>query len=467
MQAGSFHLALGELLGAANFVTMVVVGAIALIHPFRIPQWPFMRDIFAFSVAAIIILFIIHDGDIYFSTSILLILYYAAYVLVVVFGSSLQKCLFNNQTRFSLGMCSNLLEPLIISGTPDSPTMPLDPIDVETVTERDPLIDRTLPEPEVDEYFGLPLDIHSMTTQYTHSRPASPVLTDGFNQMRQSARSSMIAAEDARSIFSRIQSFWYDLVTKFKITIGWKGAIRLPDEETEDPARLSAIFEEDILPESHRDLLTRTWKDQLKQSLKSLVPILSTWRASGWWTRIHGLLSIPADLIFSLTVPVIHKAQLDRAQQDQTATMEGDDNGIEDDYDSNNDFQSRLDPFVSSIQLFLAPLVAIFIFHDAPDVTPWISGSLTGLALAMIGYLSIRYLTIDRPALILSLCGFAMSVIWVYSISNELVFLIQTFGIIFSISETVLGLTVFAIGNSLLDLLTNLEIAKLVHIDAY
>ena len=57
--------------------------------------------------------------------------------------------------------------------------------------------------------------------------------------------------------------------------------------------------------------------------------------------------------------------------------------------------------------------------------------------------------------------GFLVSVCWIATIATEVVCILKAFGMVFSISEDVLGLTVFAIGNSLGDLVANTTIAKL------
>lgn len=59
--------------------------------------------------------------------------------------------------------------------------------------------------------------------------------------------------------------------------------------------------------------------------------------------------------------------------------------------------------------------------------------------------------------------GFIVSVMWIMTIVDEVVCILQTIGIIVGLSDAILGLTVFAIGNSLGDLVANVTIAKMGH----
>ncbi|EEC17088.1 Na+/Ca2+ K+ independent exchanger, putative [Ixodes scapularis] len=56
--------------------------------------------------------------------------------------------------------------------------------------------------------------------------------------------------------------------------------------------------------------------------------------------------------------------------------------------------------------------------------------------------------------------GFFVGVVWIYVISMEIVVLLQAVGLVFNISDTILGLTILAWGNGLLDFLANLNIAR-------
>jgi sodium/potassium/calcium exchanger 6 len=50
--------------------------------------------------------------------------------------------------------------------------------------------------------------------------------------------------------------------------------------------------------------------------------------------------------------------------------------------------------------------------------------------------------------------------VWIGAIADEVVAILSTFGEIFGLSDAIIGLTIFAIGNSLADLVANVTIAQ-------
>ncbi|WVQ95526.1 hypothetical protein IAU59_002623 [Kwoniella sp. CBS 9459] len=87
MKGGTFGLAVGELLGAATFITSIVVGSIALIRPFHVPRHAFLRDVLFFTAAVIVLMLVLRDGHLTLWESSGMVALYLAYVGVVVGGN--------------------------------------------------------------------------------------------------------------------------------------------------------------------------------------------------------------------------------------------------------------------------------------------------------------------------------------------------------------------------------------------
>jgi sodium/potassium/calcium exchanger 6 len=65
----------------------------------------------------------------------------------------------------------------------------------------------------------------------------------------------------------------------------------------------------------------------------------------------------------------------------------------------------------------------------------------------------------SRP--IFCFLGFAVAIAWISSIANEVVGVLKAFGVILNISDAILGLTIFAVGNSCGDLVADITVARL------
>ncbi|KAJ5617138.1 hypothetical protein N7537_002252 [Penicillium hordei] len=84
MRSNSGSLAIGELIGAATFITSVVAGSMALVRPFKVARRSFVRDVGYFIVAIIFSMFMLADGKLHVWESAAMVGLYAFYVVLVV-----------------------------------------------------------------------------------------------------------------------------------------------------------------------------------------------------------------------------------------------------------------------------------------------------------------------------------------------------------------------------------------------
>ncbi|KAJ9602540.1 hypothetical protein H2200_013083 [Cladophialophora chaetospira] len=84
MRSNSGSLAVGELVGAASFISAVVAGSMALVAPFQVARKSFIRDVGFFVVAASFSLVFLADGSLRMWECVTMIAYYVFYVIFVV-----------------------------------------------------------------------------------------------------------------------------------------------------------------------------------------------------------------------------------------------------------------------------------------------------------------------------------------------------------------------------------------------
>ncbi|OTB07559.1 hypothetical protein M426DRAFT_8560 [Hypoxylon sp. CI-4A] len=91
MSSNSGSMAVGELIGAAGFITAVVAGSMALVREFKVSRKTFVRDICFFIVAVIFAMGFLADGDIHLWECCVMIVFYVFYVIVVVGWHAISK----------------------------------------------------------------------------------------------------------------------------------------------------------------------------------------------------------------------------------------------------------------------------------------------------------------------------------------------------------------------------------------
>eukprot|EP00164_Ancoracysta_twista_P007801 GFYU01011147.1.p1 GENE.GFYU01011147.1~~GFYU01011147.1.p1 ORF type:complete len:592 (+),score=30.65 GFYU01011147.1:38-1813(+) len=93
-------------------------------------------------------------------------------------------------------------------------------------------------------------------------------------------------------------------------------------------------------------------------------------------------------------------------------------------------------------------------------VYTWVFLLLASAVVSVAIYLTTNDQTPPKYHLVLTLIGFATTVAWLDMIANECVAVLESLGIMFNISTSILGLTVLAIGNSVGDFVADTAVAR-------
>jgi len=123
-----------------------------------------------------------------------------------------------------------------------------------------------------------------------------------------------------------------------------------------------------------------------------------------------------------------------------------------------------------AVQIFTAPLfVVLIVWANGTDAELNLKRLVRLTLYSLLGSLvvfSILLLTTTAESppkyrFLLCFLGFVVSVSWISTIANEVVGVLKALGVILGISDAILGLTIFAVGNSLGDLVADITVARL------
>jgi len=155
-----------------------------------------------------------------------------------------------------------------------------------------------------------------------------------------------------------------------------------------------------------------------------------------------------------------------------TGSIDGDvDNGsdIGASNGSDNEEEFLFNKYLTAVQCVLGPIwCSVVIFSDQD----WFKWELVGVT--VVGaYAAVMTLRRGRDGhnplwrMVRCFMGFFSAMVWIAAIADEVVQVLQTFGLILGLSDAIIGLTIFAIGSSLADWVANLTVATFAPTMAY
>ncbi|KAJ1564850.1 hypothetical protein HK096_005896 [Nowakowskiella sp. JEL0078] len=363
-------LALGELMGGASFISMVVVGMIAIITPFQLPRRPFLRDIIYFMIAVLAIVMFAVDGKITFWGGVGFVLYYTVYVTVVVGGHYL-----NLKDRNTI-----LLE--------------------DEIEEQ---YDSTEGSNLLGSLYGEPIDLEqSYDSHYYHS-------------LRQEAKQSQTSSDVTSN-------------RSFQPSVHLNNAFELPSNILLEE---NSFIQEDILgpPSSHQS--PRSIPIQIQSVLETLFPIINEWntrREMRLIDQIYHISLVPVYATLRLTVPLISSEEMETGVSNQIqpkliVRARSIDLDLSDD-----GFEVRDEDLVPArlltrelilVQCFSVPMFALFALSDFSWGWAWLVSVFLGSLIFVPVMWVTKSVEVVKFGKIVSALGFLMSVLWISGIEIE------------------------------------------------
>lgn len=432
MSVDSGALALSELMGAALFITTVVIGSMAVIHPFKVPTKLFVRDGSFFLFVSCVLFASLLNSQLSVFNCIFLVGAYVVYVVMVVFVHSVAKrkskrMLRDQRSRNNYNLAG---------------TTPLD----EEVADM-----------YLDNFSNLP------TIEDLHRNPLVDIL-DEESETLQEYDDFVRSHTDSSTHAIPMETGSYGLKVLLKELskhAHMHGKITLDDP----PVASTSQYPVAIQMHNNDDSDTEEPLDTIKYSEPSylsrlLIPQLESFSDLDLPNKLHLIISLPISILLRATTPVRDDdilGLLRHMEKNQTTQ-----NDVDFDFDLDRSLlmvQSVCGSnFLGHVLLgslnhywtfwfplvFFSSFILAYIFHNtASEHGP---GHIFNLK--VLNYF-------------MALMGFVISILWISIFATEIISILKSVSIIYSLSDDILGITVFALGNSVGDFISNFTIATM------
>uniref|UniRef100_A0A671Q7N1 Sodium/calcium exchanger membrane region domain-containing protein n=1 Tax=Sinocyclocheilus anshuiensis TaxID=1608454 RepID=A0A671Q7N1_9TELE len=174
--------------------------------------------------------------------------------------------------------------------------------------------------------------------------------------------------------------------------------------------------------------------------LNAINPVDSrTWRRQHWSAKVLKVIKVPVEVLLLLTVPVV---------------------------DTDKEDHNWKRP-LNCLHIITGPLVCVLTFQSGKygllliegEVPVWVLVLCIGVFLSGIVFFTTTNEHPPRYHFLYSLLGFVVSALWISTVAAEIVSVLHLLGVVLSLSNTVLGLTLLAWGNSIGDCFADITIA--------
>uniref|UniRef100_A0A8C1DVB3 Solute carrier family 8 member B1 n=1 Tax=Cyprinus carpio carpio TaxID=630221 RepID=A0A8C1DVB3_CYPCA len=165
-----------------------------------------------------------------------------------------------------------------------------------------------------------------------------------------------------------------------------------------------------------------------------------TWRRQHWSARVLKVIKVPVEVLLLLTIPVV---------------------------DTDKEDHNWKRP-LNCLHIITGPLVCVLTFQSGKygllliegEVPVWVLVLCIAVFLSGIVFFTTTNEHPPRYHFLYSLLGFVVSALWISTVASEIVSVLHLLGVVLRLSNTVLGLTLLAWGNSIGDCFADITIAR-------